>query len=494
MDGAVSILNVSGVKLLITDKQLSSVLWQLISKVKSLKDIHTVEKLDLVPVFSGTLPTILPDDLAFLQFTSGSTAAPKGVRVTHGSLVANCWAIVDEGMNLVVGKDRAVSWLPLYHDMGLIGFVIAPLFRATPTFYIPTMSFVKRPNLWMQSMHDFRATASFGPNFAYALASKRAGEKELSTWDLSCVRILGCGAEPIHPQVMAEFAERMQKAGLPKTALMPAYGMAEATLAMSFAQLGTEIHSIAVDAERFREKGEVVEAEDDALALSFVSCGYLFKGHSIRVVNAEGEALPEGFEGELQFAGPSVAAGYWENKEATEATFGGGWLKTGDLGFVRNGEIFITGRCKDLIILNGKNHHPQTIEWAVAEVEGVRKGNVVAFSRPGKDSEELVVALETKEDFPADLADQITRAVADQLSLKVAAVVLLKLGQLPKTSSGKLQRRKTREQYLSGSLGNEGVRTFGATGETLTVARHVGRSLLGRVSHLASGVFGNRES
>lgn len=490
MDGAVSILNTSGARLLVTDRQLSNVLWQVISRVKSLKDLFTVEKLDAQPRKEGPLPSVGREDIAFLQFTSGSTAAPKGVMVTHGSLVANCWAIADEGMQLRPGADRAVSWLPLYHDMGLIGFVITPLFRAISTLFLPTMSFVKRPNLWMQSLHEFKGTLSFAPNFAFALATKRATDADLAKWDLSCVRMIGSGAEPIHPQTIAEFYEKMEKAKLKAGIIVAAYGMAEATLAISFADRNTDLTVITLDADTFREQGKVVPAKDDAVALSFVCCGRIFSQHGIRIVGHEGQVLEEGFEGEIQVRGPSVAAGYWENPEATEAAFGDGWLKTGDLGFLKDGQVYITGRCKDLIILNGRNHHPQTIEWVVADVEGVRKGNVVAFSRPGQASEELVIACETKEEHAADLEEQIKHFVSDHLSLTVTDVVLLKIGQLPKTSSGKLQRRKTREQYLAGTLGDEGVRTLGSSGETLTVAKHVGRSLLGRVGHVASSLFG----
>jgi fatty-acyl-CoA synthase len=276
--------------------------------------------------------------------------------------------------------------------------------------------------------------------------------------------------------------------------------MAEATLAMSFAAVGEDLPVLLLDAETFRREGRVVTPDDDALSLAFVSCGKPFSKHGICVIDAEGNVLGEDREGELVFSGPSLTDGYWKNPEATAEVFrtivGGGdtiWLRTGDLGFVHDGNVFITGRSKDLIILNGRNHHPQTIEWSVAEIDGVRKGNVVAFSRPGKESEELVVVAETRADPPADLKETIIAAVADRLSLKVTDVVLLGAGQLPKTSSGKLQRRKTREQYLAGELGGEGVRTLGATGEKLTVARHLARSLLGRATHAASKVF-NRPS
>ena len=499
-ESAVSILEVAGARIIVTDKALSSVLWQVVPKVSTLKDLVVVESLDAGKKATGELPEITAADLAFLQFTSGSTSAPKGVMVTHKSLVANCWAIATEGMGLEVGSDVAISWLPLYHDMGLIGFVITPLMKGVDVVFIPTLSFVKRPSIWLQTLHDFKGTVTFGPNFAFALATKRASEKDLATWDLSSVRLIGSGAEPINANVMFEFVERFAQCGLKPGVPMPAYGMAEATLAMSFAAVGEDLPVLLLDAETFRREGRVVTPDDDALSLAFVSCGKPFSKHGICVIDAEGNVLGEDREGELVFSGPSLTDGYWKNPEATAEVFrtivGGGdtiWLRTGDLGFVHDGNVFITGRSKDLIILNGRNHHPQTIEWSVAEIDGVRKGNVVAFSRPGKESEELVVVAETRADPPADLKETIIAAVADRLSLKVTDVVLLGAGQLPKTSSGKLQRRKTREQYLAGELGGEGVRTLGATGEKLTVARHLARSLLGRATHAASKVF-NRPS
>ncbi len=494
-DSAVSILTAAGARLIVTDKPLSSVLWQVVPRVSTLKDLLLVEKLDDGKKHEGELPNIGPDDLAFLQFTSGSTSAPKGVMVTHKSLVANCWAIATEGMRLRPGVDVAVSWLPLYHDMGLIGFVITPLMKAVHVVFIPTITFVKRPNVWMQTMAAFKGTVSFGPNFAFALATKRAGEKELATWDLSSARLIGCGAEPINAAVIQEFTEKFGPCGLKPNVPMAAYGMAEATLAMSFGDRDGLLDVLIADAEAFRSHGKVVDPADDALALSFVGCGRPFSEHALGIMDVDGNLLGEDREGEIVFRGPSLTEGYWQNTEATTEVFRtDGWLRTGDLGFLHDGEIYITGRSKDLIILNGRNHHPTAIEWSVAEIDGVRKGNVVAFSRPSHDSEELVIVAETRQDPPADLAETIKTAVADQLSLKVADVVLLAAGQLPKTSSGKLQRRKTREQYLAGALGGEGVRTLGSTGEKLTVARHLARSLFGRATHAASKVFARPDS
>ena len=491
-DSAVGIMQVAGASLLITDKQLSNVLWQVMPKVKTLRDLLTVDKLADVAPSTAALPQVTATDIAFLQFTSGSTSAPKGVMVTQASLMANCFAISSEGMGLAPGSDVGVSWLPLYHDMGLIGFVITPLIAAVDIVFIPTLAFVKRPNVWMQVMHEYKATLSFGPNFAYALAGKRASPKELASWNLGNVRMLGCGAEPINALVMNEFVNTFAECGMHPGAIMPAYGMAEATLAMSFRKPLEPLQVLTIDAEAFRASGTVAGPQDDEVSLSFVSCGKAFREHQLGIIDTDGKLLPEGREGEIVFRGPSVTAGYYKNPVATAACFQDGWLRTGDLGFLQDGEVYITGRCKDLIILNGRNHHPQTIEWAVAELDGVRRGNVVAFSRPGRESEELIVVCETKTDARADIAETVKRAVSDQLSLKVTEVVTLRAGQLPKTSSGKLQRRKTREMFLSGELDGQGDRTLGASGEKLTVARHVVRSLFGRVTHMTTRALGGR--
>lgn len=491
-ESAVNILHVAGAKLLVTDKQLANVLWQVMPRVKTLRDLVTVERLRSTQPAEGALPAVVASDIAFLQFTSGSTSAPKGVMVTHGNLVANCWAIATQGLQLQPG-DRALSWLPLYHDMGLIGMVLTPIVKCVEIIFIPTLTFVKRPNTWLAMMHRYRAHYSFGPNFAYALAARRASDEDVATWDLSEVKCMGCGAEPVHPATMREFAERFAPCGLRPGAIMPAYGMAEATLAMTFHAIDTPLLTASVDAESFRADGVVRPGTPEAPALTFVSCGKPFPEHELRIIGSDGQSLPEGAEGEIEYRGPSVAAGYWQNPEATADAFRGGWLRTGDLGFLLDGNLYITGRSKDLIILNGRNHHPQAIEWAVQDLDGVRKGNVVAFSRPGPDSEELVVVAEKKSDAGADLGARITAAVAEALSLKVSDVVLLDAGQLPKTSSGKVQRRKTRELYLRGTLAEEGDRTLGSSGEAMTVAKHVARSIVGRATHAAGKLFARND-
>jgi fatty-acyl-CoA synthase len=398
-------------------------------------------------------PEITPEDTAFLQFTSGSTSDPKGVVVPHAALLANARGIITEGLQLDGAKgDRGVSWLPLYHDMGLIGFVIAPLCYGVSVTYIPTMRFIKRPSCWMETIHRHRGAATFAPNFAFALASKRVSDEELARWDLSCLRVVGCGAEPIHPETLRRFQEVFARAGLSDTAIMPAYGMAEATLAIALKPAPERPQTLVLDAEQFRRTGEVRPPRDGAPPAEVVACGVPFRAHEVAVADPEtGARLPEGQEGELIFRGPSVTAGYWDNPKATAAAWRAGWLHTGDLGFLRDGQVYVTGRLKDLIILNGRNIHPQTVEWAAA-VEGVREGHVVAFSVPGEPTERLVLAVETKAADHAALAAQVTAAVQQALGLTVSEVLCLPSGGLTKTSSGKLQRRKTQARYLAGEL------------------------------------------
>lgn len=471
------VLDSAGARLLIASAKLQNVLWALVDKVPSLERLVPVEQLAQAsadPVY----PEILPEDMAFLQYTSGSTADPKGVMVTHGSLIANSRGIITEGLQLEPERDKGISWLPLYHDMGLIGFVIAPICHAISAVFIPTLRFVKKPSVWLDTIHRHRGTASFAPNFAYALACKKVKDEELDSWDLSCVRVLGCGAEPIHPDTMRRFTELFsQRSKLPTTAITPAYGMAEATLAISLKRTGEHFRTVVCDAERFQEEGQVTEPVEGKPFLEHVSCGQPFSGHEVRAVDADGNFLPEGHEGELVHKGPSVTPGYFNAPQATAAAFRDGWLHTGDLGFVRDGEVFITGRLKDLIIVNGRNIHPQAVEWLAQEVDGVRKGNVVAFSVPGDLGEELVIVFESRRDDKEALQKGVRDAVQRDLSLSVRDVVVLPPGTLPKTSSGKLQRRKTRQHYMDGRLGAEGPRTFGAQGSTLTVARHVARSV-----------------
>jgi fatty-acyl-CoA synthase len=384
---------------------------------------------------AAPLPAISPDDIAFLQFTSGSVSEPKGVVVTHRTLAANCAGIA-QVLEMQAGRDVGVSWLPLYHDMGLVGFVMTPLFTGVSSVLIPTARFLRRPSAWFEALHRHRGTITFCAPFALSLIMRRWSASDGGRWDLSGLRILGLGAEPINAATVRDFLQTVAPhCGLPPHAVTTGYGMAEATLAMSMKRHGDTLTT---------HRG----------ALEQISCGPAIPGHEICVRGPAGEPLPAGQEGELCFRGPSVSGGYFRDPAATALSFNGGWLSTGDLGYLRDGEVYVTGRIKDLIIINGRNLHPQSLEWTVSRGEGIRTGHVVAFSRPGLATEELVIVLEkTAAKAPEQVVDGVHRRVAAEHGVEVAEVLLLPPGTLPKTSSGKLQRRRARQLYLDGRLG-----------------------------------------
>lgn len=446
------ILRAAGARALLIPRSLADLLNPLVRAVAGM------QVLDPEDLFAEPLPRnasqpeeILPEDVMFLQFTSGSTAAPKGVRVTHASALANCAAIIG-ALRLERGRDRGVSWLPMYHDMGLVGFVLAPLLARCPVTFLPTLRFALSPRLWLETVSRHRATVTFAPNFGLALAIKHTPADELRQLDLSCLRVVGCGAEPNHPETLRSFATHFAAAGLRPGAVVPCYGMAEATLAISFGELGVPLTPDVIQKEPYHERNlaRPVSASEEHVA--FVPCGRPAAGHRVLVVDDDGNPLPERHIGEVVFQGPSVAAGYHEDPEATRRSFTPRGLRTGDCGYLADGILYVTSRKKDLLIVNGRNHDPQTVEWTAAEVPGLRKGNVVAFTRPGRSTEEVVIVAELRDGDAAAVARRVRSRVQVTLSLPVADVLLVSPGELPKTSSGKVRRNKTRQQYLQGFL------------------------------------------
>ncbi len=398
-------------------------------------------------------PTIREEDLCFLQFTSGSTNKPKGVTITHRNLVANASAFLGPRGLDRNDDDRGVSWLPLFHDMGLIGFVLGTLVKDIPVVLLPTETFARSPGLWLETITKHRGTITYAPNFAYQLVTKRVKDKQLEALDLSSVRVAGCGAEPIRAATLKEFADKFAPVGFRSRAFLPSYGMAESTLAITFHPVGTEMVVDVVDAEGMKDGFARPADAATRTPLEIVSCGVGFPEHELRVVDERGQPLPERRVGQVVTRGPSVTEGYFENADATAEALQDGWLQTGDLGYLAAGNLYICGRIKDLIIIRGANHYPQDLEWSVGDLEGVRRGNVVAFSVMRDGTEELVIAAEANRADAERLRTEIARKIQQEFGLSPAHVAICAVGALPKTSSGKAQRRKTKTLFEAGELG-----------------------------------------
>jgi fatty-acyl-CoA synthase len=292
---------------------------------------------------------------------------------------------------------------------------------------------------------------------------------------------------------MRTFLQVFTKAGVKPEALLPCYGMAEATLAISFISLDQELSTDIIETDTYQAQKRAEPAHHSKLAeqkaQELVCCGRAFPGHEVGIFTDEGERLPDRRVGEIRVRGPSISKGYYQNPEATEATFGGGWLRTGDLGYMVNGNVYVSGRKKDLIIINGRNYDPQRIEWLADEIQDVRKGSTVAFTVPGESTERLIVVVESRTQNPQALQETVKQRINEQLQLTIDEVVLAAPGSLPKTSSGKLQRQKTRAQYLDGTVGKEGNRALGGNAEKAVVAKHVALSVVGRSRIRARTIF-----
>jgi fatty-acyl-CoA synthase len=393
-----------------------------------------------------------PDRLAILQFTSGSTAEPKGVMLPDRCLLANIDAIARAlGIS---GADRAVSWLPLYHDMGLIGMLMTPMLTGFELVLGAPTDFLGSPECWLEWMSAYGGTITAGPNFAYALAARalrRSGPLDLSSWRLALN-----GAEPVDPAAVETFVAAAAPHGFPTTSAFPVFGMAEATLAVTFPTVGAgmqvdAVDRVALENERYAAPATGGTAEARRLAV----LGRALEGFELRVCDPEtGEGLAEREIGELELRGPSVTPGYYENVEATASAFRDEWLRTGDLAYLVDGQLVVCGRLKDMIIVGGRNVFPEDIERAASTVDGVRAGNVIAFGsdqRRGRES--IVVVAETRaHDDTRPLRDAVKTTVREAVGVPPVDVVLVRPGSLPKTSSGKLQRSLCRDRYHANEL------------------------------------------
>jgi fatty-acyl-CoA synthase len=392
-----------------------------------------------------------PDVLGIIQFTSGSTDDPKGVMLPQRCLVENIDAIV-EGAGLGP-HDRGVSWLPLYHDMGLIGLLMTPMVTGFDLAIAPPQDFLASPGDWMRWMSEQRGTVTGGPNFAYALAARAM--RRLDGLDLSAWRMALNGAEPIDPAAVEAFAEAGAGHGLDSKAPFCVYGMAEATLAISFPVPGTGmtvdvVDNVALETERFAAPATTTSSN----ARRLVQLGRTLRGLELRVCDPEtGAPLRDREVGELELRGGSVTPGYYRRPELTADSFHDGWLRTGDLGYLVDGEVVVCGRIKDVIIVGGRNVYPEDVERAAAAVEGVRAGNVIAFGIEGRRGKEgIVVVAETKLGDPGPLRDSVVDRVCGAVGIPPLDVVLVPPGTLPKTSSGKLQRSLCKAQYHGEAL------------------------------------------
>ncbi len=453
VDTVAHIVAASGARLLVTMEGTLPLVEAVRERVPDLSRIATVESLFApdATLLSFIPPSLTGDDLCFLQFTSGSTSRPKGVMVTHRNLIANATQFLGPHGLDRNANDIGVSWLPLFHDMGLIGFILGPLIMDIPVVILPTATFARGPRVWLETLSRVRGTITYAPNFAYALAAKRLKAKDMESLDLSCVRVAGCGAEPIQAETLSKFSQALAPAGFRETAWLPSYGMAESTLAITFHTLGTPVVVDRVDPEALRAGTATPSDREDRMAL--VGCGVPFPSHDLVIVDTQGEVVPERKVGEIWSRGPSVSPGYYQNSEATQASFDAqGWLHTGDLGYVADGQLYICGRIKDLIIVRGANFYPQDIEWLVGEVEGVRRDNVVAFSATIEGEERLILAVECASADAEQVKARVLARVNEGFGLTPHEVTPVRVGSLPKTSSGKIQRHKARELYLTGQL------------------------------------------
>ncbi|HVB32838.1 MAG TPA: AMP-binding protein [Patescibacteria group bacterium] len=416
-------------------------------------EAERVEEAKEKPV-SGLLHRPHADEICFLQYTSGSTAAPKGVMATHANLIAN---IRTMGAAIEVQPgDFAASWLPLYHDMGLIGAWMLPLFFGFPLVLLSPVTFLTHPVRWLRAIHRHRATLTAGPNFAYELCVRKIPDSELEGLDLSSLRGAMNGAEPVLPETLERFSTRFSRCGLRPNRVIPVYGLAEASLAVSAPPLDRPVRVDRIDRGRFETEGRAIPAARDEHALAFVSVGRPI-GCEVKLADAEGRDVGERVEGNLWFRGPSATQGYFRNPEATaEIRREGGWVDSGDRAYRADGELYITGRTKDIIIKGGHNLYPHEIEDAVGRVDGVRRGCVVAFgvtdSRTG--TERLAVVAETRK--PAErrrIEAEIIRTVSEAAGVPPDIVRVVPPHSIPKTSSGKLRRTETRRIFLDGRLG-----------------------------------------
>ncbi|MCP4132864.1 MAG: fatty acyl-AMP ligase [bacterium] len=393
-----------------------------------------------------------PDDICFIQYTSGSTGTPKGVPISHENIKSNLESI---GAGLESEHDDiCISWLPLYHDMGLIGGMLTPLYHNFPIIFFPPEAFIYQPIRWFRYITEYKASICLGNNFSYNYCLKKIKDKDLEGIDLSSLRTAFNGSEPINPQVLKKFHERFAKAGYAESAMFPCYGLAEATLAVTFAALWEPPKVLRLNRDSLHNGDRVVLArEDDEYAMEIVSVGKALHDMDVKICDSNNEPKKESTIGEIYIKGSAVMKGYYnQNKNNTGDTFHQGWLKTGDLGFIHNEELYITGRMKELIIIRGSNYYPADIEHVVKQVEGVdREAAAFSYIDPGTGSENLALVFESKtndQDRLKTIQKKIRQEVLDHFGILPHKVIPASPGDIPKTANGKLRRNHCKDLFI----------------------------------------------
>ena len=415
--------------------------------------IGTPEAYDALPEQACELQPMQADELAYLQYTSGSTRFPRGVMITQRAVLNNLSGIIIEGMEMKT-TDRCVSWLPFYHDMGLVGLVLAPLASQLSVDYLGTREFAMRPRQWLSLMSRNKATISFSPPFGYELCNRRLREGEAETFDLSAWRVAGVGAETIRPQVLHDFAEALAPSGFDRKSFLACYGMAECSLAVSFAPLhgGLSVDRVDADHLALHEQALPVAGAAVERISEFVNCGVPLSTFEVEVRDTTGRIVPERHIGLIHVRAPSVMSGYFNEPDISAETLSAdGWLNTGDIGYRVAASIMITGRSKDLIIINGRNIWPQDLEQLAEQQPDVRPGDALAFAVPGADGADMAVMVVQYRDKDSEKRAELISCLQGLIHADVGIdchIELAPLHTLPRTSSGKLSRSKARQNYI----------------------------------------------
>lgn len=408
-----------------------------------------------LPATGAALRLPQPEDVAYLQYTSGSTRFPRGVIVTQRAVMANLRAIGQDGIKAYAG-DRCVSWLPFYHDMGLVGFVLTPVATQLSVDYLRTQDFAMRPLQWLKLITQNAATIAVSPPFGYEICLRRSSEKELAELDLSRWRVAGVGAEPIPADLLTRFYQRFSEVGFTPDTFMPCYGLAENTLAVSFYDLASGPQSHVVDRHILEHEGRAVEPADPARARStFVNCGPALPGHRIEIRDDRQQRLPDRQVGHICIAGPSLMSGYFGDEASLQQLRANGWMDTGDLGYLLQGNLYITGRKKDLIIIRGRNIWPQDIEGVAESEPEFRSGDAIAFvtTPGGEDAARIIVQIQCRVSS-AERRSQIVHSLASRIQSEFGVAVDIMLvppHSIPRTSSGKPSRAEAKKRYLTES-------------------------------------------